>query len=97
MSKDCFYRYFSGRLTFEMFRLPANDHLIVCKAIQTAFCLTPDLGSLAVVFIPLLHSFIIFWPVFAGILGGAAVGPLTSRLQFAASNKPRATELPVDS
>ena len=44
-------------------------------------------GWLAVVFIALLHSFFILWPVFAGILGGAAVGALASQLKPAAAQQ----------
>lgn len=44
-------------------------------------------GWLAVVFIALLHCFFIFWPVFAGALGGAAVGALASQLQPAAAQQ----------
>lgn len=44
-------------------------------------------GWLAVVFIALLHSFFIFWPVFAGSLGGAAVGALASQLKPSAAKQ----------
>lgn len=36
-------------------------------------------GFLAVVLVALLHGFFIFWPVFGGILGGAALSALISR------------------
>lgn len=49
-------------------------------------------GWLAIVFIALLHSYFIFWPVFAGILGGAAVA---SPLKPAAAKQSLAPEPPV--
>jgi hypothetical protein len=52
-------------------------------------------GWLAVVLIALLHSFFIFWPVFAGILGGAAVGALASKLKPVAAKQSQTPEPPV--
>lgn len=52
-------------------------------------------GWLTVVFIALLHSFFIFWPVFAGILAGAAMGAFASQLKPAAVKQSQTPAPPV--
>ena len=47
MSDERFWRDASGRLTFDTFRLNAEDYPAVCRAVADAFRLTPD-GSLII-------------------------------------------------
>ena len=49
-------------------------------------------GFLAVVFVALLHGFFIFWPVFGGVLAGAALSALISRFWPAAARQSPAPE-----
>ena len=49
-------------------------------------------GFLAVVFVALLHGFFIFWPVFGGILAGAALSALISRFWPATAKQSPALE-----
>jgi hypothetical protein len=52
-------------------------------------------GFLAVVFVALLHGFFIFWPVFGGILAGAALSALISRFWPSAAKQSHAPDPPV--
>ena len=45
MPETRYYRDSSERLTFEMFRIPAEDYAVLCKAVVAAFSLTPDWTS----------------------------------------------------
>ena len=52
-------------------------------------------GFLAVVCVALLHGFFIFWPVFGGILAGAALSALISRFWPAAARQLHTPELAI--
>lgn len=77
--------------------VPAGFALWIGAASIPALMIATDahhgqFGFLAVVFVALLHGFFIFWPVFGGILAGAALSALISRFWPATAKQSPALE-----